>query len=135
MMIDQNTMLATQSLSHSGFDEAARAAAHAKKEEQIDALAQDFEAMFVAEMMKPMFEGIEVDPQFGGGKGEEVFRGLLLQEYGKIMAATGTLGIADAVKRQMLEMQEMADGGSIAPGPMNETDPSIQENDAHDTAL
>lgn len=110
MMIDANTMLAAQSLSHSGFDEAAKAAARARKEEQIDAIAQDFEAMFISEMMKPMFEGLEVDAQFGGGKGEEVFRGLLLEEYGKIMASTGTIGIADAVKRQMIEMQEIADG-------------------------
>lgn len=114
MMMDANTMIAAQSLSQGNFDVAAKAAAQAKKDAQIDAIAQDFEAMFIAEMMKPMFEGLEVDAQFGGGKGEEVFRGLLLEEYGKIMASTGTIGIADAVKRQMIEMQEIADG--IMPG-------------------
>lgn len=67
--------------------------------------AQDFEAMFVSEMMKPMFEGIETDGQFGGGKGEEIFRGLLLEEYGKVMAQTGALGIADHVKQELIRMQ------------------------------
>lgn len=112
MMIEPNTLIAAQSMAHSGFDAAAGAIRKARNETQIDRAAQEFEAMFVAEMMKPMFEGLEVDPMFGGGRGEEVFRGLLLQEYGKVMAATGTLGIADAVRRQMIEMQQAADGGS-----------------------
>ena len=41
---------------------------------RIDETAQDFEAMFVTEMMRPMFDTVEVDQTFGGGKGEEVFR-------------------------------------------------------------
>lgn len=135
MMLDPNTMLATQSLAQGGFDAAAKAAAQARREEQIDEIAQDFEAMFVAEMMKPMFEGLEVDSQFGGGKGEEVFRGLLIQEYGKIMAATGTLGIADAVKRQMIEMQEAADSGSIILGEKETSSSAIQESEHHDPIL
>ena len=78
----------------------------------VDEVAQDFEAMFVAEMMKPMFEGIETGGMFGGGKTEEVFRGLLLQEYGKMIAETGQLGIADAVKTEMIKMQETVNGQS-----------------------
>jgi peptidoglycan hydrolase FlgJ len=134
MMLDMNTMLATQSLSQSNFDSAARAAAQVKQDAHIDAIAKDFESMFIAEMMKPMFEGLEVDPMFGGGKGEEIFRGLLLQEYGKIMAETGTLGIADSVKRHMIEMQEVADTGSIVLGD-KKTEPSLQESEHHDTSL
>lgn len=79
-----------------------------KDEAKIDAAAKDFEAMFVTEMMKPMFEQIKPDPRFGGGKGEEIFRGMMLQEYGKMMAETGQLGIADVVKQEMLKMQEEA---------------------------
>lgn len=105
MSPDMNTLMATQSLAHSGFDAAAKAVATARQEAQIDAAAKDFEAMFIAEMMKPMFAGIEVDPMFGGGKGEEVFRGLLLQEYGKSLAETGQIGIAPAIKAQLLHMQ------------------------------
>ena len=40
-------------------------------------------------MLKPVFDSVEVDPLFGGGKGEEVFRGLLEQEYAKIIAKQG----------------------------------------------
>lgn len=81
---------------------------------KIEESARDFEAMFVSEMMKPMFEGIETDGMFGGGKTEEVFRGIMLQEYGKMMAETGQLGVADAVKAEMIAMQEKANGTKVA---------------------
>lgn len=85
---------------------AAKSAAKAKDDAKLTQAAQDFEAMFITEMMKPMFEDIKPDPMFGGGKGEEVFSGFMLEEYGKMMAQTGQLGIADAVKAEMMRMQE-----------------------------
>jgi Rod binding domain-containing protein len=84
-----------------------------KDMEKFDAAAKDFEAMFVAEMMKPMFEGIEPDPRFGGGKGEEIFQGMMLQEYGKMIAETGQLGIAETVKAELIRMQSEADNGPV----------------------
>jgi len=72
----------------------------------IEEAAKDFEAMFLGEMIKPMFEGLETDSRFGGGKGEEIFRGFMIQEYGKIMAERGGIGIAEQVKAEMIRMQE-----------------------------
>jgi Rod binding domain-containing protein len=72
----------------------------------IDKSAQDFEAMFATQMLQPMFEGVGVDPTFGGGHGEEVMKSFMLQEYGKIIAKTGKLGIAHQVKSEMLRIQE-----------------------------
>jgi flagellar protein FlgJ len=72
---------------------------------KIEETAQDFEAMFVAEMLRPMFDGIEVNAMFGGGKTEEIFSDFLRDEYAKMMAATGQLGIAEQVKQQLIEMQ------------------------------
>ena len=77
-----------------------------KKLHQIDEAAQDFEAVFLSEMIKPMFEGIEVDEIFGGGKGEEIFRDLMIQEYGKKMAATGGIGLASHIRDAMIRQQE-----------------------------
>lgn len=90
-----------------------RAAETAKMAEDMDIkaiekAAQDFEAMFLTEMLKPMFEGIEPDPMFGGGKGEEMFQGMMLEEYGKVMAARGGIGLADYVKAEMIRIQESA---------------------------
>lgn len=77
--------------------------------EQIEESAQEFEAMFLSEMLKPMFEGVmEPDSVFGGGKGEEVFSGMMLQEYGKLIAQRGGVGLADQVKAEMIRLQEQA---------------------------
>jgi len=73
---------------------------------RIDESAQDFEAMFLSELIKPMFENLEVDAIFGGGKGEEVFRDLLTQEYGKKMAESGGIGIAKFVRDELIRQQE-----------------------------
>jgi|GEM_PF-403572 Rod binding domain-containing protein len=74
----------------------------------VDKAAQDFEAMFATQLLQPMFDTVHVNDTFGGGHGEEVMRSFLLQEYGKMIARTGRLGIAAPVKAEMLRAQESA---------------------------
>ena len=74
----------------------------------IDKTAQDFEAMFMTQMLQPMFQGVGTNPTFGGGHGEEMMKTFMLQEYGKIMAKSGHLGIAAHVKDQMIKAQSIA---------------------------
>jgi peptidoglycan hydrolase FlgJ len=69
-------------------------------------VAQDFEAFFLAQAMDAMFAGIESDKLFGAGSGENVYRSLLSQEYAKVAAKSGGVGIADAVQREILRLQE-----------------------------
>lgn len=76
-----------------------------------DAAAADFEAMFISQMLKPLFDSVEVNPMFGGGKGEEVFKGFLIEEYGKSLGKAGGIGMADHVKQELIRMQEMAMSG------------------------
>ncbi|MCB1531636.1 MAG: rod-binding protein [Alphaproteobacteria bacterium] len=80
-----------------------------KDAQKINETAQEFEAVFLSEMLKPMFQGIETDGMFGGGKGEEVFRSFMLQEYGKIMSQTGGIGLADHVRDQIIQLQAAQD--------------------------
>ncbi len=75
--------------------------------EKIDEVAQDFEAQFISSMMENMFSTVEVSEEFGGGHAEEVYRSLLVTEYGKLLARTGGVGVADHVKREMIRMQEV----------------------------
>ncbi len=78
---------------------------------KIDAAAQEFEAVFLTEMLRPMFEEInQPDELFGGGKGEEIFSGMMVEEYGKQMAAKGGIGLAASVKAEMIRIQEAANG-------------------------
>jgi flagellar protein FlgJ len=68
--------------------------------------AQDFEALFLSQMMTHMFAGIDTKGPFGGGKGEEAFRDMLTQEYAKVMAKAGGVGVANSVMREMIRQQE-----------------------------
>lgn len=68
--------------------------------------AEDFEAFFLAQAMDSMFAGLNCDKLFGGGSGESVYRSLLSQEYAKVATKSGGVGIADAVQREILRLQE-----------------------------
>jgi Rod binding domain-containing protein len=68
--------------------------------------ARDFEAFFVTSMLESMYAGMKPDPEFGGGSGEEMYRSLLNQEYGKAIAARGSLGIANTILGEMINLQE-----------------------------
>jgi flagellar protein FlgJ len=83
----------------------------AKNMAKVEEAAREFEAVFIAEMMKPMFENISTDGMFGGGQAEEIFRGMLVQEYGKQLAAQGTIGISDHVKEELLRIQASSNQG------------------------
>ena len=69
--------------------------------------AEKFEAMFLSQVMQQMFAGIGTDGLFGGGPGEDMFRSLLIDEYGKELASRGGIGIADALRSTLLAAQEM----------------------------
>ncbi|HSK38328.1 MAG TPA: rod-binding protein [Arenibaculum sp.] len=69
--------------------------------------AEEFEGQFLTQMLSHLFENVEVDETFGGGHAEEMFRSLLVDQYGKQMTRAGGIGIADAVQKQILSMQEV----------------------------
>ena len=68
-------------------------------------VAQEFEAMFIQEMLAPVFNQIETDGPFGGRQAEAAFRPMLLEEYARNIAEAGGIGIADSVMTEILRMQ------------------------------
>jgi peptidoglycan hydrolase FlgJ len=86
--------------------QARAAAAKQANEAAIGKVAEDFEAFFASSYFEQMFSGIKPDSVTGGGEGESMFRSLMIQEYGKAVAKQHSLGIADVVKRQLLQLQE-----------------------------
>jgi Rod binding domain-containing protein len=82
------------------------AMAKQQNEAAINKVAEDFEAFFAGAYFEQMFSGIQPDSVTGGGEGESMFRSLMIQEYGKAVAKQHVLGIADVVKRQLLQLQE-----------------------------
>ncbi len=83
------------------------------EKEKIAQAAEDFEAFFITKSMETMFEGISTDGMFGGGHAEKIYRSILFNEYGKVMAKTGSIGVKDEVMRSILQIQEMATNGFV----------------------
>ncbi len=67
---------------------------------------EEFEAHFLSSIMENLFAGVATDGPFGGGKAEGMWRSVMLQEYGKVTAKAGGVGIAAAVQREILRLQE-----------------------------
>lgn len=68
--------------------------------------SDNFESLFIGQMLEHMMQGVEVDPEFGGGHAEEMWKSMLNQEYGKHIVNSGGLGISKQVMDSMLKAQE-----------------------------
>jgi flagellar protein FlgJ len=96
-------------IANTGRDAAAHATAGLKGQGDPKAArhaAEEFEAVFISQMLAPMFETLNTDELFGGGPGADIYRSMMVDEYGKTIAKSGGLGIADAVQRELLALQE-----------------------------
>lgn len=70
-------------------------------------VAENFEAVFIGQMLQPMFASINPEPPFGGGHSEKIWQSMMVDEIGKSMAKSGGIGIADSIQREILRMQEV----------------------------
>lgn len=77
-----------------------------ESEEEARQVAEEFEAFFISQMIEAMFQGVGENNPFGGGAGETAFRGLLHEEYARVMSGTGGLGLADNLTAEILRYQE-----------------------------
>ena len=63
-------------------------------------------------MLENMFATVDDKNEgLGGGEdetgGRDIYRSMQLEQYGKAIANAGGIGVADYVKRQMLQLQEV----------------------------
>lgn len=84
-------------------------ATSAKTAEQAKAIGKKFEAMFVTQMINHMFTDVDAETSyFGGGHAESMFRPMLTDEYGKMVANHGKgIGLADQISKVLLSHQEV----------------------------
>jgi Rod binding domain-containing protein len=73
--------------------------------EAVKKSAKEFEAVFLNEMLSPMFEGISTDGPFGGGEGEDTYRSLMIEQYANNISAQGGIGLASSIQSAILAMQ------------------------------
>jgi len=88
------------------------------------AAAREFEAMFLGQMLAPIFDSLPTDGPFGGGNSEEAFRSLLVGEYAKAISKRSPIGVADQMVRGLLQAQEAAVAAPA--GPVGAGVPAVQ---------
>jgi len=76
-------------------------------QDQIEKTAKDFESMFLSQMLEQMFGESVGSEMFGDEQTSEVYKGLVVEQYGKEIARSGGIGIADYVKKELLRLQEV----------------------------
>jgi flagellar protein FlgJ len=83
------------------------AGSDAPRSEAVRHAAQDFEAVFLAQVLGTMTQSVGGDDLLGDGQ-DDVFRDMLNEEIAKLISRSGGIGVADAVLREMLKAQEVA---------------------------
>ena len=86
---------------------AARATELARGQTQVDKssklfkVSQEFEAIFIKQMLNVMRKSVSKTGLLDGGMAEEIFEDMLYDEYAQKMAESGSFGIADMIYRQL----------------------------------
>ncbi len=68
-------------------------------------VAREFEAVFVSDAVKTMFQGVPTDP-LSGDTSADSWRELLVDEYAKDLVRRGGFGLAEPIARELLKIQE-----------------------------
>jgi Rod binding domain-containing protein len=76
-------------------------------QQKLHKAAEDFAAVALNELLKPMFDTEDTSKgMFGGGEAEQQFKPMLISEVAKQIARAGGLGLEEPIYQQMLRLQE-----------------------------
>jgi flagellar protein FlgJ len=67
--------------------------------------ATELEGSFLNTLMGEMFSSIKTDGMFGGGFGEDTWRGMQAEQYANSIAQGGGIGLADQIVSNLLQVQ------------------------------
>lgn len=62
---------------------------------------EDFESVFVNQMMKSMRNTVQKTGFISGGRGEEIFQSMLDEEYASQISKSGKMGLSDMLFREL----------------------------------
>jgi len=74
--------------------------------DRIKATSQDFESVFLSNMLEEMFAGVGEDDPFGNSEGAATWRSLRTEEFARAISRAGGIGLAEHVERHLIALQE-----------------------------
>ena len=72
--------------------------------EEVEKAAKEYEAVAVTKMLQQMYSDVKIDPLFGNKNTESIYKDMLLNEYGKLVADNGGIGLAKALTKDVQKM-------------------------------
>jgi flagellar protein FlgJ len=78
----------------------------ARERAEVEDAARQFESVFLSKMLEGMSTGLS-GSVLSGGQAEATWRSFMNDEYAKLISRSGGIGVADAVQKAMLGMQEI----------------------------
>jgi len=96
--------------------------------EKLKKACSDFEALFMARMLKLMRQSIPQNGLLGNGPGKEIYQGLMDQELAKTMSQRGGVGLGEKLYRQVLQREEKS--GAAGQEGRQEAKPKVEENES-----
>ena len=112
-LISNPVYLNPANLNPASFNPANPASLSGKDRAELKKVAEEFEAVFIAQLLKIMRETIEESSTEGGGFGKSVYTELFDQEIALSMARRGALGIGDIIYKSFTESEN---GYDFEPG-------------------
>jgi peptidoglycan hydrolase FlgJ len=96
--------------------------------EKLKKTCSDFEALFMARMLKQMRQSIPQNGLLGNGPGKEIYQSLMDQELAKKMSQRGGVGLGERLYRQVLQREEKA--AAAGQEGRQEAGPKVEENES-----
>jgi Rod binding domain-containing protein len=107
MMANTISPLATSSSLATSAAAQIRRPAPAVDDAKIWDAAHKFESMAIGELLKPMFDTVDLaHSAFGGGSAEATWQPMLVDAIAKQMSGAGGIGLASAIHDALLRQQE-----------------------------
>ena len=72
---------------------------------QLKNKAVELEGVFLNTLLSQVASSVDTEGPFGGGYGEETWRGMMSEQYAAEMAQAGGIGIADQMVAALIETQ------------------------------
>lgn len=73
--------------------------------EKIMQKSRELEGVFISKMIDPMFPSGKESNLFGGGAGSDIYRSMLIQQYGQVLADAGGVGLTNGIAKQITRQQ------------------------------
>ncbi|MFW5782109.1 MAG: rod-binding protein [Candidatus Muiribacteriaceae bacterium] len=90
-----------QRMNNHRLDQLSKQTSGTEQKEELKKTCQEFESLFVNQLMKEMRKTVDKSGFIDGGHGEEIFQSMLDEEYAKEISKSQTLGLSDMLYSQL----------------------------------